>query len=115
MGLATVLREQLIQIMFIRNSFAGGNEKKDLVYDYLSGPQFRQRIEAIVESFVGMKQDLDTEKRAMEKSWSKREAQLNRVLKSTAGMYGDMQGIIGQSLPDVTILELPSDGEHHRS
>lgn len=106
-GLATSLRENLIQLAHLRNSMAGRNEKKDLIYDYLSGPQFRQRIEAIVESFVGMKQDLDAEKRAMEKVWSKREAQVNRVLKSTAGMYGDLQGIIGSALPDVKVLELP--------
>ncbi len=106
-GLATALRENLIQLAYLRSSMAGRNEKKDLIYDYLSGPEFRQRIEAIVESFVGMKQDLDAEKRAMEKVWSKRDAQINRVLKSTAGMYGDLQGIIGSALPDVKVLELP--------
>ncbi|HEV8539451.1 MAG TPA: DUF2130 domain-containing protein [Bacteroidota bacterium] len=106
-GLATALRENLVQLAYLRNSMTGRNEKKDLMYDYLSGPQFRQRFEPIVESFIAMKQDLDAEKRAMEKVWSKREAQISRVLKNTAGMYGDLQGIVGSALPDVKALELP--------
>jgi hypothetical protein len=106
-GLAAVLREGLFSLAYLRNSIAGGNEKKDLIYNYLSGPQFRQRIEAIIESFVTMKHDLDAERRSMEKVWAKREAQISRVLKGTAGMYGDLQGIIGSALPDVKVLELP--------
>jgi hypothetical protein len=80
-----------------------------LLYRYLSRTGFKQHVEAIVESFVSMKNDLDAEKRAMEKIWSKREAQIDRVVKNTAGLYGDLQGIIGSALPEVKILELPSN------
>ena len=110
-GLAAALRENLIQLSYLRNSMEGRNEKKDLIYNYLSGPEFRQRIEAIVESFIGMKQDLDAEKRAMEKVWSKRESQINRVIKNTSAMYGELQGIIGSSLPEIKVLELPGTSE----
>jgi hypothetical protein len=106
-GLAMALRENLIQLAYVRSSLTGQSEKKDLMYNYLSGPQFRQRVEAIVEAFVNMKTDLDSEKRAMEKTWAKREAQINRVIHSTAGMYGELQDIIGAALPEVKILELP--------
>ena len=85
------------------------------MYDYLSGPQFRQRIEAIVESFAAMKEDLEAEKRAIEKAWAKRETQITRVLKNTAGMYGDLQGIIGTALPDVRVLALPSQPDTNQS
>ena len=64
-----------------------------------------------MEAFVAMKSDLDAEKRSMEKIWSKRTAQLERVIKNTAGMYGDLQGIIGSALPEVKILELPSNDD----
>jgi hypothetical protein len=80
----------------------------EVLYGYLSGPQFKHRVEGIVESFQAMKADLDSEKRAMEKHWSKREKQIEIVLKNTAGMYGDFQGIIGNALPVVQTLELPS-------
>lgn len=107
-GLATALRANLIQVYQARNALVGKNEKMEVIYKYLSGSEFRQRVEAIVESFVTMKEDLDTEKRAMEKAWSKREKQIQRVVQNTAGMYGDLQGMIGASLPEIKILQLPS-------
>jgi hypothetical protein len=108
-GLATALRATLIQVARASYALEGKNEKMELLYRYLSGTGFKQHVEAIVESFVSMKNDLDAEKRAMEKIWAKREGQINRVVNNTAGMYGDLQGIIGSALPEVKILELPSN------
>jgi hypothetical protein len=62
----------------------------------------------MVETFVSMKKDLDQEKRAMTKNWSKREKQIERVVNNISGMYGDMEGIIGASLPQIKSLELKS-------
>lgn len=107
-GLATALRASLIQLAQARSALVGKSEKMELIYNYLSGPEFRQKVEAIVESFVAMKEDLDTEKRSMEKVWGKREKQIQRVIENTAHMYGDLQGIIGASLPEIKVLELPS-------
>ena len=107
-GLATALREGMIEAARTKASLVGKNEKMEHVYAYLSGQEFRQRIEAVVESFVIMKSDLDAEKRSMEKIWSKREQQITRVLKNTAGLYGDLQGIIGGALQPISRLELPS-------
>jgi hypothetical protein len=107
-GLATALRINLIEVAHASNALQGKNEKMELIYKYLLGTAFKQRVEAIVESFVSMKADLDAEKRSMEKIWSKRESQIERVIKNTAGMYGDLQGIIGSALPEVKILELPT-------
>ncbi|MGA7161992.1 MAG: DUF2130 domain-containing protein [Bacteroidota bacterium] len=107
-GLATALRTNLIQVYQARNALVGKNEKMELIYKYLSGPEFRQRVEVIVESFVSMNEDLNSEKRAMEKTWAKREKQIQRVIHSTAGMYGDLQAMIGASLPEIKILQLPS-------
>lgn len=55
-----------------------------------------------------MKQDLDSEKRLMQKVWAKRKKQIERVVSNMAGMRGDLEGIAGASLPDIKILELPS-------
>ena len=106
-GLATALREGLIEIAKMKTSMVGKNEKMESLYQYLSGQEFRQRIEAIVESFRAMKDDLDSEKRAMMKQWAKREKQIDRVIESTSKMYGDLQGIIGSSLQPIETLELP--------
>lgn len=110
-GLATVVRQGLIDLAQARAALVDKSDKMDLLYNYLSGPQFKQRIEPIVESFIGMQEDLEREKRAMETAWAKREKQIQRALASAAGMYGDLQGIIGASLPPVKTLELPSGTE----
>ena len=85
---------------------SGKGEKMELIYRYLSGPEFRHRVEAIVEAFVMMNNDLDSEKRAMERTWAKREKQIQRVIHNTSGMYGDLQGLIGAALAAIPSLEM---------
>ncbi len=106
-ALAVALRETILQVSQARIAGDGKNEKMELLYSYLAGPQFCQRVEAIVESFSSMRSDLDAERRAIERQWAKREKQIERVVQLTAGMYGDLQGIIGTSLPPVETLQLP--------
>jgi hypothetical protein len=60
---------------------------------------------------MNMKQDLEAEKRSLQRSWSKREKELERVIMSTSSLYGDLQGIIGGSLPTIQQLELPNTDE----
>lgn len=110
-GLAAALRVQLSQLSYARSAVSGKNEKMEVLYAYLSGPEFARRVEAIVEAFRSMKEDLEAEKRAMEKIWTKRETQITRVLKNTSGMYGELQGMIGAELPQVKSLELPGGTE----
>lgn len=109
--LAEALRAELIEVSRARLSAVGKNEKMEVLYNYLSGPQFRHKVEAIVEAFKTMKEDLDREKRAMNSMWAKREKQMERVLANTSTMYGDMQGIIGASLPGIKALELEAGEE----
>ena len=110
-SIAAVLRESLIKINLAILSSVNKGEKMEILYDYFSGSQFRQKIEAVVEAFSTMKNDLDKEKRAITKSWSKREKQIEKVILNTAGLYGDMQGIIGASLPEISMLDYDSDSE----
>ncbi len=104
--LATILRSGLLQVSMARQVSEGQQTKTELVYQYLTGPRFRQRVEAIVEAFSSMQEDLAAEKKAIQRQWSKREMQLDKVLLSTAGMYGDLQGIAGKSLQEIEGLEL---------
>jgi hypothetical protein len=105
-GLATALRTNLIQLAEASSAALGMNEKMEVIYRYLSGPAFRQRVEGIVEAFASMKQDLDSERRSITRMWAKREKEIERVITNTVSMYGDMQGIIGASLPKIKSLEL---------
>jgi hypothetical protein len=79
----------------------------ELVYQYLTGPRFRQRIEAVVERLSEMQADLDRERKAMMRLWAKREEKIRGVVESTAGLYGDLQGIAGRSLLEIEGLEMP--------
>jgi hypothetical protein len=85
LNLATALRSQLLEIAAIKAAAVGKNEKMEILYRYLSGPEFKQRIEAIVEAFIGMQEDLNEERRTAERRWSKREKQIQRVICNTSG------------------------------
>ena len=105
-ALALALREQLIAVAFARATSEGRQEKMALLYDYLSGEGFRQRVEAIVEAFTAMQTQLHGERRAMERLWREREKQIERVITHTAGMYGEVRGLVGASLPEIPALTL---------
>lgn len=103
---AAILRQSLLEVSLARQTSEGQQTKTEMVYQYLTGPRFRQRVEAIVEAFSSMQEDLDKERKAITKQWAKREEQIERVMNSTVGMYGDLQGIAGKSLQEIAGLEL---------
>jgi hypothetical protein len=104
--LALTLRQTLLEVAAARQSAEGQQTKATMVYQYLTGPRFRQRVQAIVEAFGSMQEDLDKEKRAIQKQWAKREEQIGRVMQSTVGMFGDLQGIAGKSLQEIEGLDM---------
>jgi hypothetical protein len=104
--LAVVLRHSLIEIGSSRQAQEGQQTKMELVYQYLTGQRFRHRIDAIVEKFTAMQDDLDRERKTMTRLWAKREEQLRGVLDSTAGLYGDLQGIAGRAMADIESLDV---------
>jgi hypothetical protein len=104
---AIALRQSLIELSAARAANDGQQSKMELVYQYLTGPRFLHRIEAIVERFSAMQQDLDRERKATVRLWAKREEQIHGVIEATAGMYGDLQGIAGRTLQEIEGLEIP--------
>jgi hypothetical protein len=104
---AIALRESLVELSAARHSREGQQTKMEMVYEYLTGPQFRHRVEAIVEKIRDMQDDLDRERKWMTKQWAKREQQIRVVIDSTVGMYGDVQGIAGKALDEIDSLSLP--------
>lgn len=105
--LAVALRQSLIELAAARSMREGEGTKMELVYDYLTGPRFRHRVEAIVERFRDMSEDLARERKAMTRLWAKREMQIQGVVDTTMGLYGDLQGIAGKALGEIEGLELP--------
>ncbi len=105
-ALAVALRDQLLQVAFAHTASEGKHEKMDILYRYLAGDPFRQKVTGIVEAFTALQEQLARERRAMEKIWKDREKQIERVITNTVGMYGEMSGILGGSLPDIPALTL---------
>jgi len=104
---AVALRQTLIEVAIARQTQEGQETKMELMYEYLTGPRFRHRIEAIVENFSDMQADLQRERSAMTRLWAKRETQILKMIGSTIGMYGDLQGIAGKALKEIDGLEVP--------
>lgn len=108
LALTTAMRHTIIRIAETKRGEENKGEKMQLLYDYLTGNEFRQQMETIVEGFLSMKTSIDRERIQMEKLWKEREKQLQKVLMSTSGMYGSIKGIAGASVGNIPLLE---DGE----
>ena len=109
-GLAAVLRANLHQLAQTRSAAISKEESLELLYRYLSGVEFRHRVEAVVEAFTAMRHDLDQERRAAERQWARRSRQIDAVTFNVSGMYGDLQGLV-PALPPIALLELPEAEE----
>ena len=110
-NLSSALRHQLIKIKQVEKANSGKATKAEVVYDYLISNDFKQRIEVWVEYFSEKRNELEKEKRYFMKRWEKEEKQLFSIMQNTAGIYGDLQGLIGSALPKVQSLELPEEVE----
>lgn len=105
-SLAILLRKSLLDVAYQKAISAHRGEKSDLLYAYITGHEFRQQVEAIVEVFQEMQGQLSRERLVYEKQWKQREAQIKRVLLSTTNIVGTMQGLIGSSTLQIQGLEL---------
>lgn len=107
-AIATALRQGLVATTNLRLQQTNSADKMAMLYEHLCSVPFRQNIEAIVESFKGLKDQLDAEKRAFAKQWKEREFQLEKAITHTAALYGGIQGIAGrEALPEIRSLALP--------
>ena len=104
---AALLRVNLLQLAQARNAAMHKEEKLELLHRYLSGVEFRQRVEAVVDAFTAMRHDLDQERRAAGRQWARRARQIDAVTLNVSGMYGDLQGLL-PALPPIALLELPA-------
>jgi hypothetical protein len=104
-ALTTAMRHTIIRIAETKRGEENKGEKMQMLYDFLTGNEFRQQMETIVEGFMSMKMSIEKERIQMEKLWKEREKQLQKVLISTSGMYGSIKGIAGASVGNIALLE----------
>jgi hypothetical protein len=111
MALTTALRHTIISVADTRKAEENKGEKMTMLYSFLTGLEFRQQIETIVEGFLSMKNSISRERIQMEKIWKEREKQIEKVLISTSGMYGSIKGIAGASIGNIPLLEADDTDE----
>ncbi len=105
-GLCFVLRDQILKINQVVKMEENKGDKMELLYSFLTSNEFKMQIEGIVEGFTQMNNDLLKEKTAMNRMWSQREKQIQKVLLNTTNMYGSIKGIAGSAIEAVSQLEL---------
>lgn len=105
--LAELIRLRLIDVARERFMVSNKGNKAELIYDYITGHEFIQQVEAIAEVYRDMNEQILRERAAFEKIWKTREAQVQKLFKSTSGILGSLRGYVGASLPPVKGLDLP--------
>lgn len=110
-SVAQLLRNGIIKIYEAQKSQENKGDKMQLLYNYLTGIEFRGQMESIVEGFMAMKQSIMKERIQMEKLWKEREKQLEKVLLSTSGLYGSVKGIAGSGVSNIPLLDGSDENE----
>jgi hypothetical protein len=106
-SVSMILRDSLMKIHAVRISQENKGDKMQMLYDYLTGREFRQQMEAIVEGFTSMQEGLIKEKNVTQKLWKEREKQIEKVIQNTIDMYGSVRGIAGNAVGEIKQLESP--------
>lgn len=111
LALASAMRNQIASVWTANHNNENKDEKMEFLYQFLTGPEFRHRIEAIVENYSALQTEIEKEKRASQLRWSKQEKSIRAVIDNTIGMYGDLQGITGNAMSEIKQLEAPDKNE----
>ncbi len=101
LGIAYALRRQLLELTLLKSSMNGKQDKMEVLYEYLSGTEFRHRVEAIIEAFTQIQSDIEKEKRWFASKWARQEKSVRKVIDNTLGMHGDLQSIMGKALVEI--------------
>jgi hypothetical protein len=109
-GIAEALRIGLIDLHRQRAVSAGKGEKMEALYDYLTSPQFAQKLKSVYETFTRMREELESEKNVTTQRWARREKQLQGGMTQLLSIGGEIQGLAQQELP-VLELESPPSGD----
>lgn len=97
-GLAMLLRESLLKVAAVRLSETNKQDKKEVLWNYLNGTEFENRMKAIADVYNQMQEEMEIEKRWFTKKWAKQEKNIRQVIDSISGMDGDLKAITGKSL-----------------
>lgn len=98
-AIAAAMRQQLIAVDHELHAATGNREKVKMPACHIADPEFRQRIESMVNTFTVMSRQLIVEKAVLERQLAQRKKQILRVVKNSTGLYADFCGMIGSAVP----------------
>ncbi len=110
-SLALALRKILLELAAVKSSIVGRQDKKEILWNYLTSIEFKQRIDAFYDAYTQIRDDLKKEQEWFRRKWAKEEKNITQLVDSILGFHGDLQGIIGKSLPDIKGLAVLSSGD----
>jgi hypothetical protein len=108
-ALAILFRQNLIRIGEVIASQENRGDKMQMIYQYVTGNEFKQKLEASFESYRDMLDDLQKEKTLLTSQWAKREKRLMKAMENLVSLYGDVRGIAGGAVQEIQSLEIPQD------
>ncbi len=114
-GLGLLLRNSLLELSTVKSSIAGKQEKKEILWNYLTSVEFRQRLEAIYDAYQQAKIYLDKEKEFFRRKWAREEKNIELQMENLLGVHGDLQAIIGRSLPEIKGLDRLPPGDKEKN
>jgi hypothetical protein len=106
-ALSLLLRNNLIRIGEILAAQENKGDKMHMIYNYVTGNEFKQKLEAAFEAYHDMQEDLVKEKSLFTSQWAKREKKLLKAMENLVCLYGDVRGIAGGAVQEIKALEMP--------
>jgi hypothetical protein len=110
-ALSFLFRTNMTRIGEILSSQVNKGDKSQMIYSYVTGNEFRQKLEAAFESYHDMQEDLVKEKVLFTSQWAKREKKLLRAMENLVCLYGDVRGIAGGAVQEIKALEMSESEE----
>lgn len=104
-SLTAVLRNKVMCVSDAKFSQENKGEKMHMLYDYMSSNGFRQKWDCIVETYLTMQKQLSEEKVKTQSNWTKRERQLDIILKNAVGFIEDVNIIGGLEINNTNLLD----------
>lgn len=103
--LSALLRKNLIDVAREKVVASHKQTKAESLYDYVTSSAFTQNVERIVGIYLEMKAQIAKEEASAARSYKQRNMQVDMLLSGMSGIYGEMQGIAGSSMPPIALLE----------
>ena len=104
--LSSLLRKSILDVAKDRVVSQNKQSRAEELYGFITGHEFTHQVEAMIEVYGQMKEQITRERTAYEKSWKTREMQVDRLLTGVSGIYGSMQGIAGNAMKELKGAEL---------